>query len=82
METEISSLDSDWRPEPMKPRADTKIAEIITAERLADDGRGNRRGGWAVCFSSWKVKNVLKKRSTGPKAVFTLADGKYAVKPT
>jgi len=31
-------------------------------------------------FTPWKVKNTLKKKSTGAKAVFTLADGKYTVK--
>jgi hypothetical protein len=31
-------------------------------------------------FSPWKVKNILKKKSTGAKAIFTLADGKYSLK--
>ena len=31
METEIRSLDGNWRPEPMKPKAESKIAEVITA---------------------------------------------------
>jgi len=81
METEISSLDSNWRPEPMKPRADTKIAEIITAHGgpMAQEEIVAALTG---VFSSWKVKNTLKKKSTGTKAVFTLADGKYAVKAT
>jgi hypothetical protein len=31
-------------------------------------------------FSPWKVKNVLKKKSTGAKAVFSVIDGRYSVK--
>jgi hypothetical protein len=31
-------------------------------------------------FSAWKVKNVLKKRSSGAKAMFTVNDGKYSLK--
>jgi hypothetical protein len=31
-------------------------------------------------FTPWKVKNTLKKKSSGPKAVFTVADGKFSVK--
>jgi hypothetical protein len=81
MESEIRSLDGNWRPEPMKAKAETKIAEAISAHgspMTADEivaGVGSE-------FSPWKVKNVLKKRSTGPKAVFVLADGKYTVKAT
>jgi hypothetical protein len=79
METEIRSLDGNWRPEPMRPKAETKIAEVISAHgspMTADE----IVQAVADVFSSWKTKSVLKKRSTGPKAVFTLADGKYAVK--
>jgi len=79
METEIRTLDGNWRPEPMKPKAETKIAEIITAHgspMTADE----IVAAVADVFSSWKTKSVLKKRSTGPKAVFTFADGKYSVK--
>lgn len=79
LETEIRSLDGEWAPEPMKPKAETKIAEVITAkgqpmtpeEIIAAVGEQ---------FTAWKIKNVLKKRSTGAKAVFTLADGKYSLK--
>lgn len=79
METEISSLDANWRPEPMKPRADTKIAETITAHgspMTAEEIVAALTG----VFSSWKTKNVLKKRSTGPKAIFVVSDGRYSVK--
>ncbi len=78
---EISSLDNNWRPEPMKPKAETKIAEVITTHgspMTADEIVAAVSG----VFNSWKTKSVLKKRSTGPKAVFTLEDGKYAVKAT
>ena len=79
MESEIRSLDSNWRPDPMKPKAETKIAEVITAHgspMTADEIVAAVSG----VFNSWKTKSVLKKRSTGPKAVFTLADGKYGLK--
>jgi len=81
MESEIRSLDGNWRPEPMKAKAETKITDILTAQGapMAADEIVAAVGGE---FSPWKVKNVLKKRSTGPKAVFTFADGKYTVKAT
>ena len=31
MVTEIKNLDGNWSPEPMKPKAEAKIAEVITA---------------------------------------------------
>ena len=79
MVTEIRSLDGDWAPEPLKPKPETKIAEVITAHgspMTSDDIVAAVAG----VFNSWKTKSVLKKRSTGPRALFTLADGKYAVK--
>ena len=79
LETEIRSLDGEWKPEPMKAKAETKIAEILTAsgQPMAVEEIVKAVGDQ---FTSWKIKNVLKKRSAGPKAVFTLADGKYAVR--
>ena len=77
--TEITSLDNNWKPEPMKPKAETKIAEVITAHgspMTADEIVAAVSG----VFNSWKTKSVLKKRSTGPKAVFTLVDGRYSLK--
>jgi hypothetical protein len=79
LETEVRELDPSWKPEPMKAKAETRITEILTArgqpmtteEIIAAVGDA---------YTSWKVKNTLKKRSTGAKAVFTLADGKYGVK--
>ena len=76
--SEISNLDPVWKPEPMKAKAETKITDILTAHgapMAADEIVAAVAGE----FSPWKVKNVLKKRSTGPKAVFTFADGKYTV---
>lgn len=79
LETEIRSLDVEWKPEPMKPKTETKITEILTAhgapmtpEEIVQAVAG--------AFTPWKVKNILKKKSSGAKALFTLADGKYAVK--
>lgn len=79
LETEVRELDPSWKPEPMKAKAETRITEILTAkgqpmtpeEIIAAVGDA---------YTPWKIKNVLKKRSTGAKAVFTLADGKYSVK--
>ncbi len=79
LETEIRSLDAAWKPEPMKPKAETKIAEILTAkgQPMAVDEILAAVGD---LFTPWKVKNTLKKKSTGAKAVFAVNDGKYAVK--
>lgn len=79
VETEIRELDPSWKPASLRPKADDKITEILTAsgspmtteEIVAAVG---------TMFSPWKVKTVLKKRCTGSKAVFTLADGKYTLK--
>lgn len=71
LETEIRSLDNAWKPGSLRPKADDKIREVITAhgkpmsvEDIIKELAGT--------FNSWKIKNVLKKRSTGAKAVFTL----------
>jgi hypothetical protein len=79
LETEIHSLDAAWKPEPMKPKAETKIAEIITAHggSMTPEEIIQAVGD---LFTPWKVKNTLKKKSTGAKALFTLADGKYGLK--
>jgi hypothetical protein len=77
--TEITALDSGWKPEPTKPKAESRIAEVITTHGapMAVEEIVQAVGD---LFTSWKVKNVLKKKSTGAKAVFTLADGKYGLK--
>jgi hypothetical protein len=79
LETEIRNLDGNWKPASLRPRADDKIMEVLTvhdspmtAEEIIQ-AVGN-------AFSPWKVKNTLKKRSTGSKAVFTVNDGRYSVK--
>jgi hypothetical protein len=79
LETEIRELDPSWKSPSLRPKVDDKIIEILatsgqpmTAEQIVQAVGG--------VFSPWKVKSVLKKRSTGPKALFALADGKYVVK--
>jgi hypothetical protein len=44
--------------------------QLLSQEQTAVNG----------AFSSWKLKATLKKKSTGPKAIFSLADGKYSLK--
>jgi DNA repair exonuclease SbcCD ATPase subunit len=79
METQIRELDPAWKPLSLRPRADDKITEILTAkgEPMAVEEIIEAVGD---LFTPWKTKNTLKKKSTGAKAVFTLADGKYSVK--
>lgn len=80
LETEVKALDPTWKPASLRPRADDKIMEVLTAH---DSPMTVEQIIQAVgnTFSPWKTKNVLRKRSTGPKAIFTLVDGnKYAVK--
>lgn len=79
LETEIRSLDANWKPASLRPKAEEKIAEVITAhgspmtvEEISQAVNG--------AFSAWKLKSTLKKKSTGPKAVFTVNDGRYALK--
>ncbi len=81
METEIRQLDPVWKPEPTKPKAETTIAEILTAHGSPMAAEEIIQAVGNV-FTPWKVKNTLKKKSTGAKAVFTFADGKYTVKAT
>jgi hypothetical protein len=79
LESKVKELDPAWKPEPLKPKAETKIAEIITAngEPMSPEEIIQATGD---LFTPWKIKNTLKKRSTGAKAVFSLADGKYSLK--
>ena len=79
VEAEISELDQTWKPASLRPKADDKITEILTAnhEPMTIDAIIQAVGN---VFTPWKVKSVLKKRSTGAKAIFTLADGKYSLK--
>lgn len=79
VETEIRELDPSWKPASLRPKADDKITEILTANRepMAADAIVKAIG---TLISPWKVKNTLKKKSTGAKAIFKLADGKYSLK--
>lgn len=79
VETEIRELDPSWKPVSLRPKPEEKIAEVITThgspmtvEEISQAVNG--------AFSAWKLKSTLKKKSTGPKAIFTLADGKYGIK--
>lgn len=77
-ERQIKELDETWKPL-LKPRADAKIAEILTANGgpMTAEEIVEKTGD---LFTPWKVKNTLKKKSVGPKAVFTVVDGNYSVK--
>jgi hypothetical protein len=79
VETEILELDPTWKPASLRPKVDHKITEILTTNGQPMTVESIIEAAGSV-FSPWKIKNVLKKRSTGPKAVFTLADGKYSLK--
>lgn len=79
LETEVRELDPSWKPEPMKGKAETRIAEILNAKRqpMTPEEIVQAVGD---AFTPWKVKNTLKKKSQGAKAVFTVNDGKYSLK--
>lgn len=79
LEREIKDLDETWKPSSLKPKAHDKIRDIIaakgqpmTAEEVV--------AAVGDAFTPWKVRNTLKKKSQGAKAVFALVDGKYSVK--
>jgi hypothetical protein len=78
VETEIRELDPSWKPAG-RAKAEDKISEILAKGPMTLEEIGQAVNG---AFSAWKLKSVLKKRSTGPKSIFTLADGKYALKST
>ena len=78
VETEIRELDPSWKPAG-RQKPEEKIAEVITAhgspmtiEEISQAVNG--------AFSPWKLKSTLKKKSSGPKAIFTVNDGRYALK--
>jgi hypothetical protein len=79
VEAEISELDPTWKPASLRPKVDDKITEILTTngQPMTVESIAEAMGS---AFSLWKIKNVLKKKSTGAKAVFSLADGKYSLK--
>jgi len=76
---QIRDLDPTWKPVSLKPKADDKIREIITAQSSPMTAEEIIQAAGDT-FTPWKVKNTLKKKSTGAKAVFVLVDGKYSVK--
>ncbi len=78
LERQIKELDETWKPL-AKPRADAKITEILTANggpMTADE----IVAAVGDAFTPWKIKNTLKKKSQGPKAVFAANDGRYSLK--
>jgi hypothetical protein len=77
VETEIRELDPSWKPAG-RAKAEDKISEILAKGPMTLEEIGQAVNG---AFSSWKLKATLKKKSTGPKAIFTLVDGKYSLKP-
>ena len=79
VETEVKDLDPTWKPASLRPKVEDKITQILKAkgEPMAVEAIIEAVGN---VFSPWKIKSVLKKRSTGAKAIFILADGKYTVK--
>jgi uncharacterized protein (DUF342 family) len=77
-ERQIKELDETWKPQ-SKARADEKIREIITANGQPMTEAEIVQALTGV-FTPWKIKNTLKKKSQGAKAVFTVVDGKYSVK--
>lgn len=79
MEAQIRELDPSWKPASLRPKAEYKIMEILTAKAqpMAVEEIIQAVGD---LFTPWKTKTVLKKRSTGAKAVFAVNDGKYSVK--
>jgi hypothetical protein len=79
LEAEVKTLDPTWRPSSLRPKADEKVAEVIKANGSPMTAEAIVQAVGSA-FSPWKVKNTLKKRSTGPKATLSLADGKYALK--
>jgi hypothetical protein len=78
---QIRDLDPTWKPASLKPKADDKIREIITAHGSPMTAEEIIQAVGDV-FTPWKVKNTLKKKSTGTKATLVLNDGKFTVKAT
>jgi hypothetical protein len=68
-----------WKLASLKPKADAKVTEILIASErpMTVDEIVQAVGG---LFSPWKVRNTLKKKSTGAKAIFAVNDGRYSMK--
>jgi DNA-directed RNA polymerase subunit F len=80
VEDQIRNLDPTWKPASLRPKAEDRITAILTekGQPMTPEEIVQAVGD---LFTPWKVKNTLKKKSTGPKAVFTVADGRYSVRP-
>jgi hypothetical protein len=79
LETEVRELDPTWKPTSLRPKVDEKINEILTMNGQPMTAEAIIVAMGSV-FSPWKIKNMLKKKSTGAKAVLVVNDGKYSVK--
>jgi len=79
VETEIRELDPTWKPASLRPKVDDKITEILTTNGQPMTVESIIEAVGSL-FSPWKIKSVLKKRSTGAKATLSLLDGKYSLK--
>ena len=77
LESEVKELDPTWKPASLRPKVDDKIREILAAGPMAVESIIAAVGNAA---SAWKVKNILKKKSSGAKAIFTFAENKYSLK--
>ena len=79
MASQIRELDPSWKPASLRPKADARIVEILTANEKPMSADEIIKAVGNV-FTPWKVKSTLKKKSTGAKAVFAVNDGRYSVK--
>src|SRR6185369_11265606 len=79
MAGQIKELDASWKEASLRPKADAKIVEILTANEkpMSVDEIIKAVGD---VFSPWKVKSTLKKKSAGAKAIFAVNDGRYSLK--
>jgi|APCry1669193181_1035450.scaffolds.fasta_scaffold417164_1 hypothetical protein len=79
VESQILELDPSFKPGSLRPKADDKITEILTANRepMTVEAIVQAVGS---AFSPWKIKSVLAKRSKGAKATLTFAENKYSLK--
>lgn len=79
LEATVKELDPLWKPEGLRPKAEAKISELLTAHNSPMTAEEIVKG-LAGVFNNWKIKNTLKKRSVGPKALFAVNDGRYSLK--
>jgi hypothetical protein len=72
-ERQIRELDETWKAEPLKPRAEAKIAEILQAKGRSMT-EAEIMAALGNLFTKYKVKKTLEKRFSVD------AGGKYSVK--